>query len=50
MRQLVSPDDESLWTDVVGPIVESSFHAIVALWKGASGSHLTAHVDVVSSK
>ena len=31
----------------VAAVAESSFHAIVALWKGASGAHLTAHVDVV---
>ena len=41
------PQHEYLWAEVVEPVVQSSFHEIVSLWKGASGSHLTAHVDLV---
>ena len=47
MQGYFLPDYEQLWLAEVEPVVSMSFHAIVALWKGASGSHLTAHVDLV---
>jgi len=47
MQAFFMPQHECLWNEVVEPVVQSSFHEIVALWKGASGSHLTAHVDLV---
>lgn len=38
---------QHLWETEVSAVVEATFHSIVALWKGASGTHLTAHVDTV---
>ena len=45
IRSLFNEDDELLWQHEVLPAVLRAFHAILSLWKGASGLHLTSHVD-----